>query len=422
MSVYSRTTAAGKTVWRYDFTWGGERHLSADPHYQSEAKARGAERALKKQLKRGHSPKSASVSGMIQNAVTMETAKGIITLEQACDRFWKDKGRHHRSAADIKRRLEHVKRIVGADEKVASGGVAAIKTATVIAAVQTRRAEETLTRYGKPSGKQVTESCANRDIIDQLRPVMNYAAEVFEDDGLVVRTIKWKSARLKEADEIVCEFTDDEIRRWGEELNAAAERHGRDGATERAFLTLALEYGPRLGELHFPPASFKPDAPGGAELDLGRYTGKGGVTRESRKDRSLHTIPLLDDTVAMLQPFVDRARAAGAATIWLEDIDGRPTSISYDAMRYRLKAAAEKAGIAKARIIHGMRHHAGTTMNREGGLGRVQQLLGHKQITTSRRYAHTTKADLKGDLARIRDKKSRPSPAQAPPSGSGRSL
>lgn len=420
MSVYPRTNAAGETRFRFDFQFAGERHYSQEPHYATRAKAEKAERDERKRLRRGgsakpkrSSPDSTQVDSRNAPLASSESQKFIVTLDEACERFWRDVGQRHRSAADIRRRLDHVKRIVGADPKVRLGGIAAIGTAVVIDAVQKRLGEETLTRYGKPSGKLVSGPGANRDIIDQLRPVLNHAAMIWEDDGLELRAIKWKMARQAEADEQVCEFTEAEIVAWGEALTAQQQRHGRDGATERAFLTLALEYGPRLGELFFHPDSFRPDAPGGAELELGRYTGKGGVVRESRKDGSLHAVPLRDETVALLAPFVARALELGAPTVWLEPgADGEPQPISYDAMRYRVLAAAKRAGIDQARIIHGMRHHAGSAMNRAGGLALVQSLLGHKQVTTSRRYAHTKKADTRAALEQIQAKKSRPSPAQ----------
>lgn len=416
MSVYPRTNASGETRFRYDFQFAGQRCLSQEPHYATRAKAEKAERDERKRLGRGGQSsvrRSTQVEATIISPASSEAPKFIVTLEQACERFWRDVGQRHRSAADIRRRLDHVRRIIGADDKVRQGGIAAIGTAVVIDAMQKRLAEETLTRYGKPSGKLVTGPGANRDIIDQLRPVLNHAAMIWEDDGLELRAIKWKMARQAEADEQVCEFTEAEIVAWGEALTAQQERRGRSGATERAFLTLALEYGPRLGELFFHPDSFRPDAPGGAELELGRYTGKGGVVRTSRKDDSLHAVTLMDDTVELLAPLVDRALTVGAATIWLEsDRDGEPVPISYDAMRYRLLAAAKRAGIDQARTIHGMRHHAGSSIARTGGLVRCQQLLGHKQITTSRRYAHANKDDLRAALTENRVKKSRPSPAQ----------
>lgn len=426
MSVYQRTNAAGETRYRYDFQFAGQRHLSQEPHYASRAKAEKAERYERKRLARGGAKAKSSSTGSVkvdsQNTplASSDVQKFIVTLDEACERFWRDVGQRHRSAADIRRRLDHVKRIVGADPKVKEGGIAAIGTAVVIDAVQKLLGEETLTRYGKPSGKLVTGPGANRDIIDQLRPVLNHAAMIWEDDGLELRAIKWKMARQAEADEQVCEFTEAEIVAWGEALTAQQQRHGRDGATERAFLTLALEYGPRLGELFFHPDSFRPDAPGGAELELGRYTGKGGVVRMSRKDDSLHAVTLMDDTVELIAPLVDRARAAGADTIWLEpDAEGELQPISYDAMRYRLLAAARRAGIDQKRTIHGMRHHAGSSIARTGGLVRCQQLLGHKQITTSRRYAHANKDDLRAALEQNRAKKSRPSPAQIPPAENG---
>ena len=66
----------------------------------------------------------------------------------------------------------------------------------------------------------------------------------------------------------------------------------------------------------------------------------------------------------MLAPFADRARELGARTIWLEEKNGRWASISYEAMRGRLLRAALKAWIDQGRIIHGMRHHAGTAIAR----------------------------------------------------------
>jgi hypothetical protein len=392
MSVSSRTNAAGETVWRYDFEFGGARHTLGG--FKSEAKAEAAQKKKRKDLQRGLAPKS--VLG--PSAKTGKSKAGAVTLERAAAQYWTDIGEGHRSAGDIKRRIEICKRLIGADKDVTQ-----IRTAMVLAAVKERMKEQTLTRYGKPSGKLVTGPGANRDVIDQLRPILNHAADAFEEEGILLPRINWKRCRQAEADPISCEFTDGEIEAWGAQL----------GDVERVFLDLALTYGPRQGELHFPPRAFKPDAEEGPELELGAYVGKGGVRRTSRKDRSMHAIPLLDEHVELLAPLAAQARAAGAETIWLEpNADGDLVSISYNAMRGRILRAALRAGIAKSRIIHGMRHHAGERIEREGGIGRVQQLLGHKQITTSRRYAHGSKSALRANLDGISRKKSRPSPAQ----------
>lgn len=395
-------------MWRYDFQFDGARYVSADPHYSTKAKADAAEKAAKKAMRRGTSPGPVKAVSRKAPLATSEAPGSGVTLGRAADRYWTDIGARHRSASDIKRRIAICKRLLGEDTDVARIG-----TAAVIAAMQERMKEQTLTRYGAPSGKLVTGPGANRDVIDTLRPILNYAAVVFEDEGLVGRVIKWKVARQAESEEIVCEFSDAEIEAWGAALIEQQQKHGRDGVTECAFLTLAMRYGPRLGELFFPPAAFKPDAQDGPELELGRYIGKGGVRRASRKDKSLHAIPLTADDVAMLTPFIEAARAARTETVWLEeDGQGEIRPISYDAMRARLVRAAKKAGIDKARLVHGMRHHAGEQMERIGGLARVQQLLGHKQITTSRRYAKGRAATLRADLDQI----VRKSPAQVPPS------
>lgn len=427
MTSYSRKDRTGATSWRYDFVLGGKRYTSPKA-LASKRDADRAEAARRKAIARGvDEPESdgAEEAETLQRSTPMVAKRptrgaAIVTLDQACERYWIDLGRQHRSASDIKRRLEHVRRIVGSDPRVVEKGVAGVNTAVVIAAVRARKAEETLTRHGARSGKLVSNAGANRDVIDQLRPVLNHAALVWEDDDLIIRPIKWKAARLKEGDEVVCEFSDAELDRWRDELRAGAAKHARDGAIEVAFLELALALGPRFGELHFPPDAFKADADEGPELELGRYIGKGGVRRASRKDGSLHSVPLLQEHVDLLEPLVDTAIAARAETIWLETTRAGATKrITYDAMRHRLVAAAARAGIAKGRIVHGLRHHAGTMMERAGGIARVQQLLGHKQITTSRRYAHAKKSELRRNMedvaARRGGDKSRPIPTEAAP-------
>lgn len=372
MTAYSRKTAAG-VVWRYDFKLAGVRYTS--PHaLGSKREAQAAEKKRRRAIAQGD---GAETSEGLQPA--KGKARRAPTLADAIARYWGDVGQHLRSRSDVERRLAIVARLLGPDTPVA-----ALTSAAVSAAIQARRAEPG--RNGAP----LSAGGVNRDTIDTLRPVLNHAAEIL--GAAPPKAIAWKRLRLKEAGEVVREFTDDEISAWAREL-------GSD--TERLFLGLALTYGPRLGELFFPPAALREGAEG-PELELGRYLGRGGVMRSSRKDGSLHTITLLDEDARELAPLVASAKLAGLPVVWSEEKGGELRAITYYAMRARLVAAAGRAGIAPGRIIHGMRHHAGTQiMRRTGSLVLAQTLLGHKQITTTRRYAHASKADLRAGLASI---------------------
>lgn len=377
MTVYSRKVGGG-VVWRYDFERGGRRFTSPSS-YPSKPKANRAERDAIKAAELGGAPvrPRKDASAKRARAASGQVAPEEVTLAIACDTYWNDKAKHHRSAADIERRLDHCKRLIGEATLLAD-----IRFATVNAAVQERRRETT--RFGKP----LTAGGVNRDIVDALRPAINHAADEFE---LTLPRIAWRKLRLKEAGEIVCEFTDAEVEGWGGQLTCDA---------ERLYLALALTYGQRRGENYFPLAAIK-RGDDGPFVEIGCWLNREGVWRQSRKDGSLHEVALTEADAALLEAQRDRAEAVGAPHLWVDEA-GR--LISYYAMGHRLRTAAERAGIVKERLLHGMRHHAGTMIARKNGgsLHLAMQLLGHRKITTTQRYAHVSKTDTRAAITRTK--------------------
>jgi len=397
MTVSSRKTAAG-IRYRWDFERAGQR-FNSPTTYPTRAKAAKAEREAKKAAERDGAPAIQAPRKKAAERRVRADAGGPVSLGRACDRYWDDVARHHRSASDIERRLKIVRRLLGDETPLLE-----IRFADINAAVQARRAEPG--RQGKP----LSAGSVNRDIIDALRPAWNHAGEVFE---LALPRIAWGKLRLKEAAEIVREFAPAEAERWAAELASDA---------ERLFLDVALSYGPRLGEMFFPPNALKLDAGGGAELELGRYLGRAGVWRDSRKDGSLHTVTILPDHAERLAALAAEAKARGLPHCWFEvgrgARKGDAIPISYYAMAGRLRSAAARAGIPAGRIVHGMRHHAVTSIVRTAGLAMGQRLAGHKQITTTRRYAHLANDDLRAALERAAGAKSTPkSHARTTPEG-----
>lgn len=367
MTVSSRKTADG-IRWRYDFERGGQRYTSPTG-FKTRAQAERAEREHKRAVERGEAPAPPR-----KQAKARRESGGPITVAKACALYWQDVARHLRSARDIENRLGIVRRLLGDDTLLAD-----IRFAEVNAAIQARRAEPS--RYNRP----LSPAAVNRDLIDTFRPARQHAALVHE---LALPAINWGKLRLKERGELVREFSLQEIDRWARELADPA---------EVLYLATALTYGARRGELYFPPEAIKLDAPGGAELELGRYLSRSGEWRTSRKDGSLHTVTLAPDDAAALAAQAARAKQAGAEHLWV-DAAGKP--ISYYAMGHRLKAAANRAGIEPGRIIHGARHHAATAMTRAGGIALAQRLLGHRKITTTQRYAHVSNDDLRAAVGR----------------------
>lgn len=391
MSVYPRKRKGGETVWLYDFVIKGARFLGPT-HYPSKRAAEAAERLRRTRIAEGR-----------------DDSREELTLDQAAGRYWEDVARHHRSARDIERNIETVLRLVGKHKRLTD-----IRTSTINDAIQRRRKETVvnparergrakasgaaLTRY--QAAKPVSHATINREFAGTLRPILNHTAEIYE---LALPRIAWKKLKLEEAGEITREYTAAEMIAWADQL---------PGWVEQVFFGIALTYGPRFGEMFFPPAALKRDAADGPELELGRYKGPRGIVRESRKDKSLHRLALSDEHAALLAHLADRASAEGFDTIWFDEAGGRLTEISYWGMHGRLIKAAKRAGVPPGRIIHGMRHHAGTQiLRRTRNLVLAQNLLGHRQITTTRRYAHASKADMREGLADV----SRHNPAALTP-------
>lgn len=379
MSIDQRKNAQGKTVFRYRFTHQGQQFHGR--YLESRRAAEAAERKRRAAVEQGETGE--------------EDPRERITLDQAAWQYWDDVAQHHRSAGQIKRKIETLLRLFGADTPIKD-----IRTAQVNEAIKTRRAEPVLNvarerglakRGETGAGKPRSTATVNRDIIDQLRPILNHAAEIHE---LALPRIAWKKMRLDDGKEIVREYSPAEISAWASNL----------APVEKVFLGIALTYGCRFGELFFPPqALINADGPKPI-LELGRYKGRSGRMYDSRKDKTLLRLAILPEHAALLASLVGRASAAGLDVIWFDEaiVDERSvlTEITYWGMRGRLLKAAAKAGIEPGRILHGMRHHAGTMILRHSkNLALAQKTLGHKQIKTTGRYAHIDDEDVREGLA-----------------------
>jgi integrase len=367
MSVYK---PAKSRFWHYDFQYKGRRfHGSTNVETK-----RGADAVERRQRER-------AALG------TYDDGHGM-TLNIAAGRWWAEVGKHRRSAVSLEHRVAVLVRLIGPTTLISE-----ISTKVVLKAIERRRGESYArgrdTDDRKARRFQLANATVNSDVVKPLRSILNRAEIVWEVKGL--SKIEWKALMLPEKQTDIRLYSDAHQRAW----------IGACDATSAFALRLLLTYGMRFRELFFPPQAFAPDGPKGASVVLNvRKKGK-------------HLLPLREDDARQIAARVSQAAAADLESIWFErDGTGRLQSVSYSAMQSRLRKAAKRAGLTEPRLIHGTRHHVGTSLlAATDNLRTTQKLLGHADIRSTLLYAHALDEGLRDAL------NSRNSPGAPDPEG-----
>lgn len=339
-------------VWHYDFTVKGQRYRGSTG-FKKKADAAEFEERERRAIKLG-APSSRSVA----------------TLGQAADQWFASKAAGKKSATTIALRIKIMLRHMGRNTPVDQIGAREIEEA-----MMARRVEKTR-QGGLPSAGTV-----NRDMIDTtLRPILGYAQEIMEEP---VKLIKWGKLRMDEPRGRTRSFTPEELSAW---RDALPEWH-------RPVFDFIRVYGVRLNEAFFPPSAVNVEA---AEIML-----------KDTKNGEDHTLPIREQDLADLASRKARAIDAKLATVWFRDEGGELAAIHWRGFQSASRAALDAAGIGDAKPAHDLRHHAATTLLRDtGNLKLVQALLNHKDITSSARYAHTSKGDLREAMRHTKGTKS----------------
>lgn len=109
------------------------------------------------------------------------------------------------------------------------------------------------------------------------------------------------------------------------------------------------------------------------------------MVRAGKGNKDRH-VPLPQRTLELLR---DYWRAYRPKTRLLVIQDGRP--LTYESVRYFLKDAVQRSGIAKRISCHTLRHSYATNLMEQGLDVRViQGLLGHRSLKTTTLYLHMT--------------------------------
>ena len=346
MSVYR---PQGSPYYHYDFQFR-KRRFSGTTGCRKKPEARDYEQRIKEEAKRAAENESAA-------------ATGEMTINAAALRFWNEKAQHYRGNArkTFKASLGWIVRQAGPDRKLSE------IRGTVVADLVARR-----------RGDGVSNATVNRTVTEPLRRVLLYARDAWECE---IPRIKWGVYLLKEPKERVRELRDDEQ----PAIMAAVPDGYRD------VVRFALMSGCRLAECVNLLWS---------DVDWGKreisVLGKGGERAE---------IPLTTEMRALLFPLRTHhpervftypvRKKRGLRTV------GDRLPVTYEGMKSAWRRAIRKAGIENFRF-HDNRHTAATRLLRHSGnLVEVRDLLRHTNITTTAKYAHVTREDLRRSMERL---------------------
>lgn len=281
-----------------------------------------------------------------------------ITLDEACQVYWSNKGQHERSKKTTDYQLENICSIIGAKRFLSSINL------------------DDFRNYVAKRRVQVSNASVNREW-QLARRVWRHVAKTHD-----VSLIDWGDLRLEEPDERVRELKDDEERRLFDMLPDKL----------MAIVEFAILTGQRRSAV--------------IDLRWDRIDWRHGEATIVNKGGNDHTIPLTGRILELLleQPRVDDCpfvftyvceRPSPAR----KDRPPRRKGVRYpftqQGWQRQWRKALADAGVKDFRF-HDLRHTSATRIMRStGNLKAASALLGHTDIRTTSRYAHIGKDDLR---------------------------
>jgi integrase/recombinase XerD len=175
-----------------------------------------------------------------------------------------------------------------------------------------------------------------------------------------------------------------------EQLFAAIDHSTPEGQRNRAMLELMYSCGLRVSEL--------------VKLCLSHLYFDIGFVRVVGKGNKERLVPVGSEAVKQVQLYREHVRSRLTPTKGAEDIlflNRRGGGLSRVMVFLILKDLAAKAGIRKNIHPHTFRHSFATHLVEAGAdLRAVQEMMGHKSITTTEIYTHLDRSYLRSTLER----------------------
>lgn len=295
-----------------------------------------------------------------------------ITVDQACDAYWKDKGQHERSHRTTEYQLANLCQGLGPTRLLSSITIRHFRDY-----IAKRRA-------------QVSNASVNREW-QLARRVWKHVAATH-----AVAPIKWGELKLKEPDERVRELTADEEQRLFDALPDAL----------KPVVEFAILSGQRRSAV--------------IGLRWDRIDWNAGEATIENKGGGDHRFPL---SPALVQLVLEQPQVDGCPFVFTYVCErpapkrkdrparrkGERYPFSQQGWYRKWQKAKAEAGVQDFRF-HDLRHTTATRiMRRTGNIKAAGKLLGHTDIRTTSRYAHVSQEDLRAVMA---DTESRTGPGQ----------
>lgn len=311
-----------------------------------------------------------------------ELAKAPMKLGEACTRYYDEVGRFAETADDIWGYMGNITSLLGADAQLRT-----INSARISEGISRRRADTT----GREESEHlIANGTVNRTFTEPLRRVLKRARTVWLEESLP--QISWKDLLLPEPQERIREASDEE--------EAAIFDAIRDDYLPPIRFMLAS--GCRLEEVVGLTWDKVYWTAGAIEI-----VGKGRRGAASQK----RLIPITQEIRDIIWPLRNHHPQA-VFTYITQRRDakrriqrGDVVPITYQGLKSRWRRDRAKANVTDFRL-HDLRHTALTRLVREtGNLKLAQKLAGHKDITTTARYAHASLDDLREGMERAASRK-----------------
>lgn len=327
----------GSPYWHYDFQINGTR-------------LRGSTGQLSRKAAQDHIDR-------LRREQATDPGKPVVTLNDAFGLYWMNVASSQPSARTTRSQAKAILRALG--------------VSTALSDVSTK----VLIGYASERRKSVSVATANREV-QLFRRVHRYAHAA----GYKTGEVSWGSAIGREPTERVRELSASEQERLFRALRADLHPPVR----------FALTTGARLH--------------GVVTLRWRDVDEASGVLRFRAKGGADHVIPITREVQSILDsaPRVSeyvftaiRQSSRGAMRA------GSRQALTVKTLKLPFVAALEEAGVQNFRF-HDLRHTAATRILRvTGNLRITQKLLGHTNISTTARYAHTTVDDLREAMEKL---------------------
>lgn len=335
--------------WQYDFRWKGQRFYGSTGE-TSKRRAQQVVDAIKLDVKTG-------------------SGKPRATLDEAAESYWQMKGRHARDSRGDEERFARLIELVGANRYMDE-----ICERDLSKAIQARRDQGSL--RGK-TFKPLSNATINRTVPELFKRIHKHARVVMKVD---VAEIDWAAVRLPEAEPRSRELSGDEEERLFEHLRTDF----------HALVRFSLATGLRKADAALIRRK---------HVDLANRVLTVKV-KSDRPGRKTHRVPITDSMKDLLATEMARHEHDQIFCFQPHDHRGMPKEgaslkpITIPALRAVWTKAIKAAELEDFRW-HDLRHTAGSRCARVAGLNVTKEMLGHESISTTTRYAHATRDDVR---------------------------